>query len=188
MTCIIGLEHEGKVYIGGDSSVTRGWEVSVTDQSKVIRVGCFLVGLAGTMRQLNLLEHHVHPRAQEEGESDEHYVAIGLVEAIRQCFKDNGASKISDNQENSDSIMLVGFKGKLYMVGSAFDVTHFERGFAAIGAGDDYAIGSLITQQQLFVRDGDEGNHPMPEMLCRALGVAAYMSAVVRAPFKVESI
>lgn len=193
LTCIIGLEHEGKVYIGGDSCGTNGWEIGVLSTRKVFRVGEFLIGYSGSLRQLNLLRYAVHPRPQEEDESDERYVVRGLIESIRQCFKDNGSSKIDNNLEDANSMMLVGFHGKLYQVGSMFDVAQFERGYAGVGAGGDYALGSLITQMKTAcaMEKRADGSLTVPEpevLLKRALDVAAMMSGAVCPPFVVESI
>jgi hypothetical protein len=37
MTCIVGYESDGKVYIGGDSAGVRGLDVTVREDSKVFK-------------------------------------------------------------------------------------------------------------------------------------------------------
>ena len=57
MTCVIGLEHKGEVYIGADSAATSGWAVSATRLPKVFLVNEFLIGYAGSFRMGQLLQH-----------------------------------------------------------------------------------------------------------------------------------
>ena len=89
--------------------------------------------------------------------------------------------------------MLVGYHGKLYTVGTYMDVTHYTRGYAGIGAGSDYALGSLITQRKTAcaMEKRSDGSLTVPEpevLLKRALDVAAFMNAAVCEPFYTLSI
>ena len=45
MTCIVGLVHEGVVYIGGDSAGVGGMSLTVRADEKVFRNGEFLMAL-----------------------------------------------------------------------------------------------------------------------------------------------
>ena len=44
MTCIAGLVHEGKVYIGADSAGVSGYDKTIPVAPKVFRRGGFIVG------------------------------------------------------------------------------------------------------------------------------------------------
>lgn len=197
MTCIIGLEYEGKVYIGGDSCGSAGWEKGVISrQPKVFRVGALLVGYSGSMRQLNLLRHQVTIGLlglETTTQLPEEYIVTRFVPAARQCFIDNGMMGKADDVENINGMMLVGMQGELYQIGSQLDVTHYKRGYCAIGSGGDYALGSLITQMKTAcaMEKRADGSLTVPEpvvMLKRALDVAAMMNAAVCEPFYVECI
>ena len=44
MTCIVGLRHEGKAWIGGDSAGVGGLELTVRRDPKVFKNGPMLFG------------------------------------------------------------------------------------------------------------------------------------------------
>lgn len=50
MTCIVGLEHNGRVYIGADSAGVSGWDLTVRADKKVFRNGSFLFGFTDSFR------------------------------------------------------------------------------------------------------------------------------------------
>lgn len=143
MTCIIAVESEGKVYMGGDSAAAAGWDMSVIDFKKVFRNGDFLVGYTTSFRMGQLLEHELTVPKQET-ESDMHYMITKFVPAVRELFKSAGFTKVDSNQE-SGGLFLVGYKGKAYRVDDNFQVLHCVGGLYAIGCGSAYALGSLAT-------------------------------------------
>ncbi len=63
MTCIVGLVHEGVVYMGGDSAATSSAYLNQTilATEKVFRNGEFLIGAAGSERASLLLRHSLSP-------------------------------------------------------------------------------------------------------------------------------
>ena len=59
MTCIIGIEHGGKVYMGGDSAGTIGWTSRPLSIPKVFKKQNMLIGVSGTMRETQLLQYEL---------------------------------------------------------------------------------------------------------------------------------
>lgn len=175
MTCIVGLEAGGKVYMGGDSASTSGWDINVTRLRKVFRQGDFLIGCTGSWRMAQLLQYSLVVRPQKDNEDDMQYMVTGFVEAIRTCLKEGGFAKVEDEKEEGGTF-LVGFKGRVYTVENNFQVCSTSDAFTAIGCGDKYAMGNLWATKQGRPR----------ERILAALEAAAHFSNGVCAPFYVE--
>ncbi len=144
MTCIVGLKHKGRVYLGGDSRATRGWdEVHSLALPKVIRWGDFLIGSCGDYRKLQLVQYSLQPSNQRIEQSDLHYIVTGFAEEARKVFKEQGLSEIENNKESASGAFLVGYRGELYFVGADFAVGVERDSFDAIGSGASYALGAL---------------------------------------------
>lgn len=178
MTCIVGLEADGKVFMGGDSASTSGWDLDISRFKKVFRVNDFLVGCTGTIRMEQLLRYSLEVRQCEEGEDDIQYMVLGLVEAIRKRLKDGGFAKVENNQEEFSGQFLVGFNGKLYTVEQNFQVCSSANGFWAIGCGADFALGNLLATGEM---------EPEKRVLA-ALEAAGHLSAGVHPPYYVECL
>lgn len=181
MTCIIGIEYDGKVYIGGDSLVTQGWDCGVVSGQKVFRLGDFLIGCSGSVRMQNAVQYQLDIRVQSDDETDEHYILTGLIETMRQRLKDNAISTNENGAEETDGALLVGYHGKLYEVGIDYSIMRFQRGYDAIGAGGDFALGALTVLKE------SEVFQPI-EALIQALTISGRFSNTVAAPYYVEVI
>ena len=175
MTCIIGIAHEGKVYIGGDSMASNGWNRHSTALRKVFRVGEFLIGYTTSFRMGQILQYHLSVPHQQDGISDERYMVVDFVEAVRTCLKEKGYAKVSNNQEEGGSF-LVGYKGVLYQVDSDFQVNHYLNGMAACGSGESYALGALLALENLSPK----------KRILKSLEISAQLAATVCEPFYVE--
>ena len=60
MTCIVGLVHEGVVYIGGDSAGVAGLSL-VVRADEMFRNGDFLMGFTTSFRMGQLLRYKLYP-------------------------------------------------------------------------------------------------------------------------------
>lgn len=186
MTCILGLEYGDRVYIGGDSQVTQGWDKGVAG-GKVFRVQQrFVVGCSGPMRLQNLLQYVFEPPTQGT-ETNETYMVRHFADALRTLMKDNIAVTSENASEDSGGAFLIGYKGSLYEIGSDFSVIHFERGYDAIGAGGDFAMGALAIMLKTACTI-EQGANPAETLLKTALDIAGMFSITVCPPYVVESI
>lgn len=178
MTCIIGLAHEGTVYIGADSaSGTDGtWEVRATKVPKVFRLGDFLIGYTTSFRMGQILHYHLEVRPQESEGDNLSYMVRVFIPAVRACLKEHGFSKIENNQEEG-GFFLVGYRGRLYSIASDFQVNEMADGLDALGCGREYALGAMMA----FESEGI----PPPERIFRSLAIAACFSGGVIGPFRV---
>lgn len=180
MTCIVGLEANGKVYMGGDSASTSSHDVYISPVRKVFPNGDFLIGCTGIWRLPQLLRYSLDVRPQEDGESDMEYMVTGFVEAVRKCLKEGGFAKVEDEQEEGDGTILVGFNGRVYKVYKRFSVCANCDSFQAIGCGDEYALGNLWATR---------GRNMKPEKrVLAALEAAGHFSNGVYPPYYVECL
>lgn len=177
MTCIIGIVDGGVVYIGGDSMASNGSDRHATALRKVFRVGEFLIGYTSSFRMGQILQYHLNVPHQQDGVSNERYMVVEFIEAVRTCLKEKGYSVISNNQELGGTF-LVGYRGRLYEVNNDFQINHFINGMAACGAGEQYALGAMAVLPDL----------PPEARIRRALEAAANLSSYVCEPFYVEKI
>lgn len=180
MTCIIGIEHEGKVYIGCDSISLNGWSKDITAVKKVFRKGDMLIGIAGNPRQMQILQYFVMDMPHLHGTSDEEYLVRAIVEPARVAFRERGFTEMQDGRETGASF-LIGYRGKLYSVENGFQLCRSERGYAAMGVGDDFALGALQVLVDTCVLE------PV-KFLTLALETAGILSSGVCGPYYVDAL
>ena len=174
MTCIVGLVHNNKVYIGADSSAVSGWQVRATKLDKVFRKGPFLIAYTDSFRMGQILRYHLDVQPQD-GETDIDYMVRHFVDAIRTRFKELGFAKVENNEE-SGGMFLVGYRGHLYAVESDFQVNEMADGFDSWGCGSDYALGAMKALEHL----------PPIERITKALEISAHFSGGVLPPFQID--
>jgi hypothetical protein len=179
MTCIVGLIDEGTVYIGGDSAGVAGFDLSIRADEKVFVNGPFVMGFTTSFRMGQLLRYKFqppdHPYEKDGLLMDTRkYMSTIFIDAVRKCLKDGGyATKI--NEEESGGTFLVGYKGKLFMVDSDYQVGETLDNYNSVGCGNSIALGCLyVTKDRL-----------PEERIQLALEAAERYNAGVRGPFVV---
>lgn len=178
MTTIIGLAHEGKVYLGGDGQTTSGWEAIYSAHPKVFTSGLFVIGASGTVRFKNLTQHHFDIPTDAEDKYDMRYMVRVFIPALREALKEHGAMGKISEKDNSDCLLLVGVRGVLYYIGIDFDVTAIASGLHSIGTGSEYAIGAMTAIYSLSPRERIE----------RSLEIAARYDIGTSAPFTIVEV
>lgn len=176
MTCIVGLEHDGDVYIGGDSAGVGGYSLSVRSDSKVFRNGPFAMGFTSSFRMGQLLRYKFSPPEQLPSEDDDKFLVTRFMDAVRQCLKDGGYAETNNGVEKG-GVFLFGYRGRLYRVNSDFQVGRNVLPYDAVGCGQDVALGAM-----------GASTIPAPEArIQQALRISEQHSAGVRGPFSVVS-
>ncbi len=176
MTCIAGVEHGGKVYIGGDSAGVGGLSLSVRADEKVFVKDAYVMGFTSSFRMGNLLRYKLSVGEQASTQTDHEFMCTTFVDAVRKCFKDGGYATINNGEESGGSF-LVGYRGRLYGVHSDFQVGMAAKPYDATGCGEDLALGALAASALKEPKARIE----------QALAIAEQHSAGVRGPFVVVS-
>lgn len=173
MTCIVGVVHNGNVYIGGDSAGVNGCGVVFhRADHKVFAVGEAIFGFTDSFRMGQLLRHELSLPPRAEGQSDESYLVSKFIPAVIQCLQAGGWSQV-ENGRNVGGTFLLGYRGRLYRVCSDFQLGESLEAYCVCGSGEEIALGALAVLTDL----------PPIERLTRALEAAAKHHAYVRGPF-----
>ena len=183
MTCIVGIEHKGNIWMGADSISVSGWDTSINSIPKLFKIdNRFLIGVSGLTRTGQIIQYSLKVDQQESKISDYEFIINKFVPSLRKILKQNNNAKTLSNETESDSggNLLVGFNGKLYKIGVAFGVVRCSNGYVAIGAGADYAKGSLYATK-------NKNTKPKTKIL-NALKAANYHSTYVQEPFIIERL
>lgn len=176
MTCIVGIEHDGNVTIGGDSAAVEGMRITTRLDPKVFRVGPYLIGFTDSFRLGQLLRFALDVPEQSSTVSDFEHLCTVFVDAVRGCLRDGGVAR-EEHGEETGGLFLVGYRGALYCVENDYHVGRAAIGYESIGCGSEFALGSLATST----------GSPRRRVL-RALEAAALHSSGVCPPYTIESI
>ena len=184
MTCIIGVEHEGTVYMGADSIGLNGWPKDIIAQDKLFKRNGMLFGCAGNPRMAQILRYQTIFNPPGPEQMDEAYLVREVVEKTRLALKEHGYTE-TDNGRELGASFLLGYNGKLYSVENSFQLCRSARKFYAIGAGDGFAMGALCAALNQFETWTETA---IVEGIKYALKTAAELSAAVAPPFLVETV
>ena len=173
MTCIVGVEYNGRVVIGGDSAGIAGWSVTVRADTKVFRNGAYIMGFCGSFRMGQLLRYSLVAPVPQTWDLDR-FMATDFIAAVRDCLREGGYAR-NDAGNESGGQFLVGIQGRLYRIDPDFQIGRSVDDYQAVGAGEDFARGSLHTSADL----------PPEDRVTRALAAAVHHSTDVRPPFHI---
>jgi len=176
MTCVVGLEHKGKVYMGADSAAYESSMIWPSRLDKVFHVEAFLIGYTESFRFGQLLRYHLKVPKQTKTTTDLEYLVIQFIPKVQAVLSEGGFSPDSDSKGDCGKCLL-GYRGTLYLIDEDFQVNTSHHGYTAIGAGEEYAMGSL------FSTAGSPTSRVMG-----ALEAAVAFSPQVSAPCRVWSI
>lgn len=170
MTCILGLKHQGHIYLGADSLYLNGWHRIHTDHPKIFRLGGLLIGSEQSQRVSDIMEYNLE--LPQDCQSDPAtYLGRDFIPALRACLIEHGAMK----DEQMEAVIMIGYRAGLFIIGEDFTLSEIAGPYEAIGAGAKYALGYLYTMHKTSLS---------PEkMIENALGCAEHFCAGVRAPF-----
>ena len=146
MTCIVGLEHKGIVWLGGDSAGTDGAlnRVIIKDPKVFLRgdVGIGF-GVCGSPKVMDAVAHAIELPKQQGGE-DRAFLVGELVPALRAGLeKLDCVVKDPVHGTYFEGSMLVAYRGVLYELEANFQLIHGSEGYASVGSGSALALGSL---------------------------------------------
>jgi hypothetical protein len=182
MTCIAALVQDGTIWMGGDSAGTD-WDFSLQtgSESKVWLNGPLIFGACGSFRVAQLLRWHLTiPVPDPDGELLE-YMTGSLVDAMRDCLTAGGSLTTwqdTATEELTESGLLIGYAGRIFEVYEDFGIGEYVDGFASIGCGSGYALGSLFATP----------NQKPRKRLLTALKAGERYSGGVRGPFVIEKL
>lgn len=184
MTCIVGLKHDGKVYLGCDSLMTDNVTNQVNKFPKILKKDNFLFGVAGYLRTLDLINYKLVIKPQDTKQTDLEYLCTDFTDSLIALFNDNYHIQSADDGKRQVSEILFGYRGELYLLDGYFQIVQMKDHYDAIGSGRDFALSAMATIQSI-----DLIKSMKPEtQITKALEVSAKFCPTVCKPFKVMSI
>ena len=179
MTCIVGIVHDGKVYIGGDRAGVSGLDVTIRKDPKVFKKASFVYGFTSSFRMGQLLQGFCAPLIRKEDKEDIYkYMTTKYITKLRKYFKDGGFSRIDSNEEEG-GVFLVGYKDRLFRIGSDFQVGESVTPYASVGCGAKYSLGVL------YALSLNKKPYCPQVQIDMALQAATFFSGGVRPPFNI---
>lgn len=143
MTVIVGIKQEGKVYIGGDTQASNGWDKAYRTDSKVFIARGIAYGFTSSYRMGQILKYHSEDVLSPTRTEDTHgYVVKHLVPMWRRILQENGYMKTESGREDSGTF-IVGIDGELFAVYDDMQVASTEKDYMSCGCGSSYALGAL---------------------------------------------
>jgi 20S proteasome alpha/beta subunit len=164
MSCIVGISKGGVVYIGSDSVASSDGEIRLRGDPKLIRNGNFLFGYSGCIRSGQVLSQK-YWKAPKDIDS--------FVDSLRTQLETHGCMEQNEaGRDLANLNIIIGFNGFLYEVQSDFQLAEYgNNNYTAIGAGSDFALGSLF--------ETEKANIDPVDRVQRAIEAAIFFSPAV---------
>lgn len=158
MTTLIGIQGDGYALLATDSRVstfdTKGSAFQYTTlpsaNSKIASNGKYLIGAAGDVRAINIIQHAFHPPVPAptlKGKKMDAFITAKFIPALRSCFDEQGysnpESKESVHIAEYDSTVILAVNGYVYLIEGDYSWTPDTTGIYAAGTGSAYALGAL---------------------------------------------
>jgi len=186
MTCIVGLVESGIVYMGGDSAACDDSSLNIIRGSKVFKKEEFLFGISGNPRMSDILRYNFKIPNKDDNQDILEYMHQHFIPELKESLTENGILIKQDEVVSSDSWVMIGYKGRLFILQSHFHLSESLLNYNAVGSGMDAALGCLYGLEDLMnsewiVKMGPE------EKLILALQASERFNCNVRRPFTILS-
>lgn len=180
MTAIVGVVQDGEVWMGGDNLGCNGWLNAWNhSEPKVFQNGPYIIGVTGSARVSQLLKYKLDLPDDPRTPDTMKFMVTNFTESLRKILGEHGCKEQdrSVDSVSGHSWVMVGFRGRLFVVQGDFNVCERSEAYDAIGCGGDFALGSLFETHS---------NKSQPKQrIERALQCAEKFSAGVRGPFTI---
>lgn len=163
MTTLAAIQKDNWAVFASDSQSTddSGFKAMIPT-SKIFNNQGVIIGGAGQVRGINLLEHaFIAPTVNMK--YPDKYMTNTFIPAMRKCFQDNGYEyRREDTSVENDNIWLIGVKGQIYRVEEDYSWEKNSNGLYVAGSGERFALGALeamkaynaknITQAKMYLK------------------------------------
>lgn len=185
MTCIVAVKHNKKIYMGGDSlGSNSNSQKTVRLDEKVFTKGDMIFGFTSSFRMGQILRYVMVAPDRPEGLTDMAYLVAHWIPALIECFADSGYRGTKDDHDHDETrtggSFLLGYRETLYQVEDDFQVGIPAEQYAAMGCGEDLALGALYSARKAAVKDPEK-------LITVALEAAEKFSGGVQRPFIILS-
>lgn len=148
MTVLVGVAHEGRVYLGADTAVTWGY-TQYAAPTKLWQHGAFVFGATGSLREAQIVEHRLVLPERHTGSDLRRWLVNDFTDALRTARREAGHEEKLTTGVEQGPTLLFGIDGRLFTMDSAFAIS--EHTEFAMGSGATAALGSLHTTSQYTI-------------------------------------
>lgn len=148
MTAIVGLVHDDRVLIGGDSAGVGGWTVTHRRDCKVFVTGPYVLGFTTSYRMGQILRWRWEPPKPKPTENLDRFMCTTWIDSVREALKDGGWAK-KDSEQEKGGEFLVGIRGHLFSVDDDYQVGEQADGYDAVGSGATLSLGAFAATANL---------------------------------------
>ena len=155
MSVIVGIIHDGAVYLGADSQLTKGGTKKITKHPNNRKIwhpdgrNHLLVGSAGLLKGINVIKSIngiIDQRTLSENNLNYSYVVQSVARRIMDNMEEAKLLDSKDYIPKMQNEFLLANNDELFMIGSDGSVLQIDD-FTAIGSGSVEAIGSLLSTE-----------------------------------------
>lgn len=144
MTTIAAIRGPAWVLVGCDSIIVAEGErkyVLPEDTAKVFWNGAYLMGVAGDLRVINVLQHAFEPpdASRMRGTRLDKFMISSFIPALKTCMEEN----LGSSKDLAGCTVLVVVNKVAYEIGNSYEIIRDEIGIHAIGTGAPFALGAL---------------------------------------------
>lgn len=176
------IDTDGTIFMGADGMSVQGqYGARPGTRSKVFCLGEFIVGSCGTVNIGQSIELLFEFPSLDEGELY-HYMVSKFTPALRSLMKDRGGEiKNQAGQDELDARVLIGIRGRLFVVDGGYGVIEPAYPFAAVGCADQEALSAMFTAKKI------NPNLTAAEIVGYGLAAAEEFDLAIRGPFTILS-
>lgn len=159
MTTIIGIQGQDYALVCSDSRISSmddgGFASQITtlspNSSKVSENGKYILGAAGDMRAINILQHVFVPPVLTpvtlSGKKLDNFITTKFIPSLRECFEKQGYAapqrESSYHMAEQGSTIIAVANSTIYIIEGDYSWVSDANGFYALGTGAAYALGSM---------------------------------------------
>ena len=148
MSVVVGVEGDDCAYLAADSLVCAGNACELITEPKIWECEGFGIGVVGDWAHLQAIRYHLEVEAP--GEDPEHWIVHLLIPALRKAAADAKVWVGVDKKSRALTV-IVAVAGRIFTINDDWALSRSAFGYAAIGSGSSYALGSLACRG---ARDG----------------------------------
>lgn len=178
MTAIVGFVEKNSVWIGGDSAGVSGYNLTSRADHKIFRNGDFLFGFTSSFRMGQILRFSFSPPKPTAGQDVYQFMCTAFIDGVRNVLKAGGYAE-KEKERESGGDFLVGYRGRLFLVGSDYQVGESLDHYDACGCGAEVAKGALFATANV---------RPSDRRMKLVLEATERHNAGVRRPFVIECL
>lgn len=177
MTAIAAVVEGGRIWLGADSALsdTATHDLRIIVNQKVFKIGDMLIGVAGSPRMGDVLRFNLvmpkHPKRMDAAR----FMRLHFIDALREAAKKAGVMAQQFGVEEMDAHLLIGYRGRLFVIEGDLHIHEWTTDYAAIGSGGPVACGALSVSSGM----------PGRKRVLAALSAAERFTISVRRPFYV---